>query len=513
MNSVPPPSPDRRSLQCPVCGSEEICYAYCSGSTRYEVCTDCEYLFANPFRVENPTTQAPSRIVPSVDQGSLSDRTSGGSSMARHSLLLDLITEYGAMARSGGVRTLLVDSCDRGFAAAATRRGFAVTSPATTGGSSEAVFRLFSAGPLGEGMQPETSAGTETFDLCIVKSRLEYESKPLEVMEQVWRHLKLDGIVAVLVPDSDHKVTGEGTPAGQYSEGNLQTLLYRSGFGSLRTAPFPRVSRNGNDRFVLGLGRKLAGGFMRPRKLSIIVPAYNEGATFPELIQSVLDKDVPGMDLEVVVVESNSTDGTREEALKLCGDPRVKLVLEDRPRGKGHAVRRAFEEVSGDIILIQDADLEYDLLDYESLLRPIVQLKTSFVLGSRHSRGIFKMRRFKDTLLVGQVINFGHYVLTTLFNVLYGQSLRDPFTMYKVFRADCIDRAEFSCDRFDFDIELVITLIQRGFKPVEIPVNYASRSFKEGKKVSFLSDPLLIFAVMLKRRLFRSRTGIRKSGS
>jgi SAM-dependent methyltransferase len=226
------------------------------------------------------------------------------------------------------------------------------------------------------------------------------------------------------------------------------------------------------------------------RTLSVIVPAFNEAATVGPLLDAVLRKRVDGMEIEVVVVESNSSDGTRDVVQRYASHPRVKLILEDRPRGKGHAVRTGFAHATGDFVLIQDADLEYDLEDYDVLLEPLAVGREAVVLGARHGGGAWwKMRQFNQQRLLSLFFNCGHWFFTTLLNVLFGQSLRDPFTMFKVFRRDCLYGLEFKCNRFDFDHELLVKLVRKGYKPVEIPVNYRSRSFKEGKKVSTLRDP------------------------
>jgi glycosyltransferase involved in cell wall biosynthesis len=169
----------------------------------------------------------------------------------------------------------------------------------------------------------------------------------------------------------------------------------------------------------------------------------------------------------------------------------VKLILEEQPRGKGFAVRTGLKAATGDYVLIQDADLEYDLEDYDGLLEPLVAGRTAFALGSRHGgRNVWKMRQFTGQHGLSLFVNLGHRFFATLINVLFFQRLRDPFTMFKVFRRDCLYALEFECDRFDFDFELLIKLIRKGFHPIELPVNYRSRSFKEGKKVRMFRDPL-----------------------
>ena len=133
--------------------------------------------------------------------------------------------------------------------------------------------------------------------------------------------------------------------------------------------------------------------------------------------------------------------------------------------------------------------LEYDLNDYDSLIEPLIRYRVPFVLGAP-ARGDWKMRRFNGQQDLATLLNVAHVFFTTLINVLYGQRLRDPFTMFKVFRRDCLYGLEFECNRFDFDHELVIKLSRKGYTALEIPVNYRARSFREGKKVSIFRDPL-----------------------
>jgi glycosyltransferase involved in cell wall biosynthesis len=237
--------------------------------------------------------------------------------------------------------------------------------------------------------------------------------------------------------------------------------------------------------------------------LSVIVPIYNEAATVRTALDAILAKQVPGWRLEIILVESNSTDGTRDIVLGYKTHPRVKLILEDAPRGKGHAVRAGFAAASGDVILIQDADLEYDLDDYDVLLAPLAAGRQSFVLGSRHGQGGWAIRQFSDQPLQALVLNCAHWGFTLLINGALGIWLRDPFTMYKVFRRDCLDGLTFECNRFDFDWELLIKLVRKGHLPIEIPISYKSRSFKEGKKISMFRDPITWLWALAKFRFRR----------
>jgi hypothetical protein len=154
--------------------------------------------------------------------------------------------------------------------------------------------------------------------------------------------------------------------------------------------------------------------------------------------------------------------------------------------------------------LIQDADLEYDLNDYDVLLEPLLAGRAAFVLGSRHG-GRMRMRQFQEQKVLGEALNVAHVLLAGFINVLYGQSMKDPFTMFKVFRRECLYGLQFECNRFDFDHELVIKLVLKGYRPLEIPVNYCARSFRQGKKISFFRDPPGLIAADLKYRLQRLR--------
>jgi glycosyltransferase involved in cell wall biosynthesis len=243
----------------------------------------------------------------------------------------------------------------------------------------------------------------------------------------------------------------------------------------------------------------------RAVKLSIIIAVYNEAATVGTLLERVWAQPVLQLTKEIVIVESNSTDGSRgivdEFAARHATDAQIVVIHQDAPRGKGNAIRQGLSAATGDIILIQDADLEYDSADYPDLLRPIVEGRTAFVLGSRHmGPNGWKIRKFAHAGLRAGIMNIGGMLFHACFNALYATRLTDPTTMYKVFRADCLTDLRFECERFDFDFELLGKLIAHGYLPVEIPISYQSRGFDEGKKIRMIRDPLTWLAALIRYR-------------
>jgi SAM-dependent methyltransferase len=391
-----------------------------------------------------------------------------------------------------------------------------------------------------------------SFDVCVLADVIEHTRDPLTAITRAWELLRPGGTLFVATPSLDSwsaRLMRQSwmefkTEHLFYFDGRtVQTLLLKAGFAGVRIEagrktlspdyvfahfdrfPVPVLSPMGR------IGRHLMPAPIRRRRmgvvasgidvlatrtdappltrrhalLSVVMPVYNERHTYAEVMRQLLDKTIPNVDIEVIVVESHSTDGTRDEVRRFEGHPRVRVVYEDRPRGKGHAVRAGLAHATGDYVLIQDADLEYDLNDYEVLLEPLQAGRAAFVLGDRHGSDgrTWKLRHFTDQVLVSRVMNLGHMAFTALFNVVYGTRLRDPFTMYKVFRRDCLTGLTFEANRFDFDWELVGKLVRRGFLPLEIPVNYQSRSFSEGKKVRFIADPLTWIWACFKYRFVR----------
>jgi len=247
-------------------------------------------------------------------------------------------------------------------------------------------------------------------------------------------------------------------------------------------------------------------------KLTILIAVYNEAATVGELLERVWAQPVPMAEREIIVIESNSSDGSREQVVAFADrhadDPatRVMLILEDRPRGKGHAIRRGLAAARGDVILIQDADLEYEVGDYPQLLVPICEGRAAFVIGSRHlGPNRWRIRKMGGRWLQALALNLGGMLFHRFFNTVFATRLTDPTSMYKIFRLDCLHGSQLRCDRFDFDFELLGTLLRAGYMPLEIPVRYRSRGFDQGKKIRVLRDPWGWIATILRVRLARFR--------
>jgi hypothetical protein len=257
------------------------------------------------------------------------------------------------------------------------------------------------------------------------------------------------------------------------------------------------------QEFPLPSGTAVVTAAAAPRPsectVSIIVPVYNERATLETMLDALLAKKLPGLRKEIIIVESNSIDGSRELVQSFESHHDVRIVLQPKPRGKGNAVREGLKSAIGDIVMIQDADLEYDLDDYDGLLAPILSWQAMFILGSRHQGG-WKMRKFNDAPVTAAVFNLAHWGFKSLMNFLLNTRMTDPFTMFKVFRRDALFGVDFICNRFDFDIELVMKLVRKGYVPVELPVNYLARSFAEGKKVSVTRDGLTWIWTILRAR-------------
>ncbi|MEM9553890.1 MAG: glycosyltransferase family 2 protein [Acidobacteriota bacterium] len=225
--------------------------------------------------------------------------------------------------------------------------------------------------------------------------------------------------------------------------------------------------------------------------LSVVVPAYNEARTVETLLRRVAEAPLPeGVDLEIVVVDDGSTDGTREllGQLEAAADPPFRLVLHEHNRGKGAALRTGFAQARGDLVVVQDADLEYDPTDYPVLLQPILDGKADVVYGSRFLGGPHR------------VLFFWHYVgnrvLTTLSNMLTDLNLSDMETCYKLFRTELIHGMDLRSDRFGIEPELTAKVAKAKARVYEVPISYHGRTYAEGKKIGWKDGVAAIWAIL-----------------
>ena len=234
--------------------------------------------------------------------------------------------------------------------------------------------------------------------------------------------------------------------------------------------------------------------------LSVIVPLYNEEKTAGILLEKLIGRKWP-LPVEFILVESNSDDDTRKIAQEYESRENVTLVLEDRPHGKGNAVLNGISHAKGNIIAIQDGDLEYDVDDYDKLLQPLIDRETLFVLGTRYRKDNWHMRQFKGARsMIADYLNIGQVVLTWALNTACSCKLTDPFTMYKIFDRDCMHGIRFDGGNFGLDWEIVIRFVRKGYRAVEIPITYNARSYEEGKHIALFATPIEGL-----RALYRSR--------
>jgi glycosyltransferase involved in cell wall biosynthesis len=212
----------------------------------------------------------------------------------------------------------------------------------------------------------------------------------------------------------------------------------------------------------------------RYRSLSVIVPVYNERNTVAEIVRRMRSVELP-LEREIVIVDDGSTDGTRQ-VLSQLADSTVHVVLHDRNQGKGAAVRTGLAQVTGDLVLIQDADLEYDPDDWPKLLAPAMKGRARVVYGSR-----FTGER-RNMLFIHWV---GNRFLSLITNVLYNTTLSDMETCYKLFERDVIQGIRLRSSGFDFEPEVTAKVLRQGIRIYEVPISYSGREFDEGKKITW----------------------------
>ena len=216
---------------------------------------------------------------------------------------------------------------------------------------------------------------------------------------------------------------------------------------------------------------------MNKTKISVIIPVYNEERTVEKLLDKVL---AINLNLEIILVDDASTD----ESIKIVLDKRnkeqltnLKLIRHEKNKGKGYAIRTGLKEVTGKIVIIQDADLEYDPEDYYELIKPIESGEYKVVYGSRNLR--------KENIKRKDANYYGNKLLTFVSNVLYGARITDEATCYKVFETKAIKSLNLKCKRFEFCPEVTAKVRKKGYKIKELPISYEPRSIAEGKKINW----------------------------
>ncbi len=220
-------------------------------------------------------------------------------------------------------------------------------------------------------------------------------------------------------------------------------------------------------------------------KLSIIIPVYNERNNLLKILKRVRESNIGNLKKEIIIVDDFSNDGTRDILNKIKFS-NVKVILNKQNKGKGFAIKTALKYITGDVIIIQDADLEYDPNDYFKLLKPILNKEFKVVYGSRFLR---KNKTKKN------MFYFGNKLLSGFTSLLYLRKITDMETCYKVFTKDVIKDMKINSNRFDFEPEFTSKVLNQGYKIKEIPINYHPRTKNQGKKIKFFDGFIALWTL------------------
>ena len=221
-------------------------------------------------------------------------------------------------------------------------------------------------------------------------------------------------------------------------------------------------------------------------QVSVVIPVYNEVSTIREIVARVQAVD---LDKEIIIVDDGSTDGTREQLQKITlSQENIRVLYHDRNQGKGAALRTGFAGATGDIVIIQDADLEYDPREYPVLLEPILDGRADVVYGSRFLGGPHRVLFFWHYL--------GNKFLTLLSNAVTNLNLTDMETCYKVFKREVLNDLKLKSDRFGFEPEFTVKIAKKYCRIYEVPISYSGRTYAEGKKIGWKDGVKAIFAII-----------------
>jgi glycosyltransferase involved in cell wall biosynthesis len=227
------------------------------------------------------------------------------------------------------------------------------------------------------------------------------------------------------------------------------------------------------------------------KTISVIIPVYNERNTLREIVKQVLAIDIPDVQKEIVIVDDCSTDGSLK-LLRQTGcenkNLHIKILLNEKNLGKGGTVKNGIRNSTGDIIIIQDADLEYNPKDFNALVQPILAGKTEVVLGVRTLDAKNRKRGF--------VYSLGNTIITFVSNLLYGNRAAEYTGGYKVFTRKALNSVTIDSDDFAFEHELVCKLLKRGYKTIDIPIHYNPRDYHDGKKINWRDGFKILWAVV-----------------